>query len=94
VYKREKPYKNKAFRRLLVSIIYLTLSATADTDSVVVTVVDVAESVAIVVVSVDIVVVVESVVVSSALGLLWQAANVSMLPTKRRAKTFFICYGR
>jgi len=56
----------------------------------VVTVVDIAESVAIVVVSVDIVVTVESVVVSSVLGLLWQAANVRVLPMNRSAKTFFI----
>lgn len=48
-----------------------------------------AESVAIVVVSVDITAV-ESVVVSSVLGLLWQAANVSMLPTNNKANTFFI----
>ncbi len=69
---------------------YLALSATAETDSVVVTVADTAESVAIVVVSVDIVVTVESVVVSSVLGLLWQAANVRVLPMNRSAKTFFI----
>lgn len=48
-----------------------------------------AESVAIVVVSVDITAV-ESVVVSSVLGLLWQAANVNMLPTNNKANTFFI----
>lgn len=50
-----------------------------------------AESVAIVVVSVDITAV-ESVVVSSVFGLLWQAANVSMLPTNNRANTFFITF--
>lgn len=48
-----------------------------------------AESVAIVVVSVDITAV-ESVVVSSVFGLLWQAANVNMLPTNNRANIFFI----
>lgn len=50
----------------------------------------VAESPAIIeLVSVDIVVV-SSVVVVSSFGLLWQAANVSMLPTNNRAITFFI----
>jgi hypothetical protein len=48
-----------------------------------------AESLAIVVVSVDITAV-ESVVVSSVLGLLWQAANVSMLPTNNKVNIFFI----
>ncbi|QHV98120.1 hypothetical protein [Spirosoma endbachense] len=48
-----------------------------------------AESVAIVVVSVD-KVAVESVVDSSVLGLLWQAAKVSMLPTNSKANIFFI----
>ncbi|WP_338873734.1 hypothetical protein WBJ53_31300 [Spirosoma sp. SC4-14] len=50
-----------------------------------------AESVAIVVVSVDIVAV-ESAAASSVLGLLWQAAKVSMLPTNNKAKTFFIAF--
>ena len=50
-----------------------------------------AESVAIMVVSVDIVAV-ESTAASSVLGLLWQAANVSMLPTNNKAKTFFIAF--
>jgi hypothetical protein len=50
-----------------------------------------AESVVIVVVSVDIVAV-ESTEVSSVLGLLWQAAKVSMLPTNRSVSTFFIRY--
>jgi len=50
-----------------------------------------AESVAIMVVSVDIVAV-ESTPASSVLGLLWQAANVSMLPTNSKAKTFFIAF--
>lgn len=50
-----------------------------------------AESVAIVVVSVDMVAV-ESTAVSSVLGLLWQAAKVSMLPTNNKAKTFFIAF--
>lgn len=48
-----------------------------------------AESVAIVVVSVDITAV-ESVVVSSVLGLLWQAAKVNVLPMNNKANTFFI----
>lgn len=88
--------KIRLFADFLTGTNYFARSATADADSVVVTVVDMAESVAIVVVSVDIVVVIESVVVavSSVLGLLWQAANVSVLPINRRARTFFICYGR
>ena len=49
------------------------------------------ESDIMVVVSVDIVVV-SSVVVISSLGLLWQAANVSILPTNNRAITFFIVF--
>jgi len=32
--------------------------------------------------------------VSSVFGLLWQAANVSILPTNKRANTFFILPGR
>lgn len=48
-----------------------------------------AESVAIVVVSVDIVAV-ESTAASSVLGLLWQAATVSIEPTNKRANNFFI----
>lgn len=49
-----------------------------------------AESVAIVVVSVDITAVESVVDVSSVLGLLWQAANVNMLPTNSKANTFFM----
>jgi hypothetical protein len=66
---------------------YFTLSAGAAAESVAIVE---AESVAIVVVSVDIVAVESVVVVSSVFGLLWQAANVSMLPTNSRANTFFI----
>ena len=51
------------------------------------------ESLAIVVVSVDMVEV-DSVVVSSVLGLLWQAANVNMLLTNNKANTFFITLWR
>ncbi len=50
-----------------------------------------AESVIIVVVAV------ESTVASSVLGLLWQAANVRVVPINRRANTFFMvffCYVR
>ena len=47
------------------------------------------ESDVMVVVSVDIVAV-ESVDVSSVFGLLWQAANVSMLPTNNKVIIFFI----
>lgn len=49
------------------------------------------ESVAIIVVSVDITAV-ESTPASSVLGLLWQAAKISILPTNRSANTFFIRY--
>jgi hypothetical protein len=65
---------------------FFVVSATAESAIIVE-----AESVAIVVVSVDMVAV-ESVVVSSVLGLLWQAANVSMLPTNNKAITFFITF--
>ncbi|GAB3892183.1 hypothetical protein GCM10028825_31720 [Spirosoma agri] len=48
------------------------------------------ESVAIVMVSVDIVAV--DSVPASVLGLLWQAANASVLPTNNKAKIFFIAF--
>ena len=65
---------------------FFVVSATAESAVIV----D-AESVAIVVVSVDMVAV-ESVVVSSVLGLLWQAANVNMLPTNSTVNIFFITF--
>ncbi|WP_461127515.1 hypothetical protein [Spirosoma aerophilum] len=78
--------KIRLFQILTSRDYYFALSAGAAAESVAIVE---AESVAIVVVSVDIVAV-ESVVVSSVFGLLWQAANVSMLPTNSRANTFFI----
>ncbi|GAB3268257.1 hypothetical protein GCM10027347_37620 [Larkinella harenae] len=53
----------------------------------------VALSAAIVLLSVEITDVLSVDVVSSVFGLLWQAANVIMLPTNKRANTFFIRSG-
>lgn len=72
----------------MVFAYFFAESATAVVSVDVVIVVD--ESVAIVVVSV-VITAVESVVdVSSVLGLFWQAAKVSILPTNNKVNTFFI----
>lgn len=88
----KKPYKHKAFSREdRCSDAYFALSVTVVAESV--TVIVVAESGAMAAVSVDMVVVVVSVVVvSSVFGLFWQAAKVSVLPTNRRAITFFMIF--
>ncbi len=86
--KRRKPGISRAFFQILTQEVYFFVLSTfiVEAESTVIVVV---ESVVIVVVSVDMVAV-ESTVVSSVLGLLWQAANASVLPTNRIANNFFI----
>ncbi|WP_198175326.1 hypothetical protein [Spirosoma telluris] len=86
VLKQKSLIKIRLFNFLYEENYFFVVSAAAESAVIVE-----AESVAIVVVSVDMVAV-ESVVVSSVLGLLWQAANVSMLPTNNKAITFFITF--
>lgn len=80
---RKSPIKIRLLNFLPEGSNYFTLSDIIVED---------AESVAIIEVSVDIMVVSSVVVVSSVLGLLWQAAKVNMLPTNNKAITFFIVF--